>query len=773
MSTALVSVEVAATALSQLSLDDISVTEGNTGTTTVAFVVTQSATSATATTVRYATADGSATAPADYVAVSGTARIEAGSTSTEIVLTINGDVLAEGDESLVMRLSNAVNATIADGEGVADIADDDGGAPTTFELINTALADGSIDDETALVYKVFSEFADPRLPAQFRGRDDPFFEAIAVREAARRFETLTPATQVILAPFLEFPDLFALPAAPQQARAQARTPSPATTPSTTYAHLDLVPGMVRMAWDANSPLALEEQANALKAEFQDRIWPKLIAFLGSPQPGHQIQILLYDTPGQSEETVNLGCTIAKIRLYQFDPWVFTHELTHALLDLNFSISACRQPEKLWMHEATATWAQHYVYPPANQGREQDAARWFLSATEKSLSQYDRSPRGHEYGAYLWFFSLAGQQNNPAIVRAIWESAAGVTSLEAIESVLQSSGFGGFRSQWPKFALDNWNREAPNAPYHHYYEWDRLNHKASQHDFEVRLNGAGWESLSLGYDLPLLSADYQRWDFTQDPNVRGVLFENTDPGDDPNKSIQAIVKIKNQPWRAAEDWSNSKEKFFCRDNADEDIEEIILVIAHRGFHQSDSRIKDDGKLSLYFSALPCSDWTGSTTNRQEQQLALGGVSIRTAEGTGLRFRLDMTQNRGVWQAIEGTVTVRVNETSPFEDGTCTATGSGTFDVRDHAQFALLPVPGNTLEFTGSDRFFFYTPPITITNECSSSSGSFTFTQTETYLGGWFNTGPRTWPFDVGATTITGGYLSDSGDAGWTWDLAKEQ
>jgi hypothetical protein len=51
-----------------LSIDDISVAEGNAGTTSAVFRVTRSRASASVTTVAYATADGGATAPGDYLA---------------------------------------------------------------------------------------------------------------------------------------------------------------------------------------------------------------------------------------------------------------------------------------------------------------------------------------------------------------------------------------------------------------------------------------------------------------------------------------------------------------------------------------------------------------------------------------------------------------------------------------------------------------------------------------------------------------------------------
>ena len=776
-------------ALPEISVDDVSVSEDDAGSTSLVFTITQSAPSTLTTRVNFTTLDGTATSPADYTSVSGTAEIAPGTTNTDISVPIRGDAFAEPDKTLLLRLSNPVNATIADGEGVGEIVDDDPGPPTTFELIDAALEDGLIDAETALVYRVFAEFQDARLPAQYLGRGVPVVEGIAITEAARRFDTLTPATQAILAPFLEFPDLFALPLGiPQAAAAEQPSDQEQRGPNdlqanASWAVIELVPGTIRMGWNVNSPQAfeLEQAAVALEAEFNARIWPKLRTFLGAPVAGNKILIGLFDTSDPSYEVATNGCSIAKIYLNKLDPIVLTHELTHALLDLNFAISACNQAEKLWMHEATATWAQHYVYPPANSGREQSDAWDFLRQPERSLSAFDSARRGqrvrgHQYGAYLWFLRLAGQGNNPGIVRAMWEAAAGVTSLEGIEKTLRDSGLGGFEDQWPKFALDNWNRE---RPYRKYYEWDKLGYKASQHEFRANLGGAGWQTVQLGYDLPILSADYQRWDFTGDQNIRGILFQNTDAGKTATASIKMIVKIKGQEWRAAEaeDLARTEEKFFCRDKAEEDVEEVILVITNRGFLSSDPQIQDQGKFNLFYSALPCSDWTGSTTYRKEFRPFPGAVTVTTATAGALRFRLDLAQTQNIWKAVEGTITVGYNATEPFEDGTCTYRGSRQFDAKDRAQFELVTGGPNDPSLRFSGRGLVTSTTIAVTVSCSSSSGSATFQLDLPFFSGvsWFSTGPNGWPFDGAQTTIQGTYPAEIIEATerWTWNLAKAQ
>ena len=74
-------------------------------------------------TVDYATTDRSATAPGDYTATAGTLTIPAGRTGGPILVPINGDTLAEGDEQFTVTLSNPLNATIARAAATVTIRD--------------------------------------------------------------------------------------------------------------------------------------------------------------------------------------------------------------------------------------------------------------------------------------------------------------------------------------------------------------------------------------------------------------------------------------------------------------------------------------------------------------------------------------------------------------------------------------------------------------------------------------------------------------------------
>jgi Tol biopolymer transport system component len=115
------------TPLPSLRINDVSLLEGNSGTTPFTFTVTLSAPSTQTVTVDYATADGTALAAADfdYVATSGTLTFIPGVTTQTITVLVNGDTLNEADETFFVNLRNATNATIAHSPGVGTILNDD------------------------------------------------------------------------------------------------------------------------------------------------------------------------------------------------------------------------------------------------------------------------------------------------------------------------------------------------------------------------------------------------------------------------------------------------------------------------------------------------------------------------------------------------------------------------------------------------------------------------------------------------------------------------
>ncbi|MFG1464289.1 Calx-beta domain-containing protein [Xanthobacter sp. DSM 24535] len=123
-----------------LAVSDATVTEGNAGTSDLAFTVSLSAASATPVTVAYATANGTATAGADYNALSGTLTFAPGETSKIVHVQVKGDTTLEANETVTLNLTAPTGATLADASATGTIANDDV-APV---LPTVSVADGSM-----------------------------------------------------------------------------------------------------------------------------------------------------------------------------------------------------------------------------------------------------------------------------------------------------------------------------------------------------------------------------------------------------------------------------------------------------------------------------------------------------------------------------------------------------------------------------------------------------------------------------------------------------
>src|SRR5947208_2059678 len=124
-------------ATGSLSIDDVSHAEGNSGTTNFVFTVTRSGNLSGTSTVNYATADGTATAPSDYTATNGTLTFNSGDTTKTITVKVSGDTTDEPDETFFVNLSAPSGATINDGQGKGTIKNDDLAATASCTIVGT------------------------------------------------------------------------------------------------------------------------------------------------------------------------------------------------------------------------------------------------------------------------------------------------------------------------------------------------------------------------------------------------------------------------------------------------------------------------------------------------------------------------------------------------------------------------------------------------------------------------------------------------------------
>lgn len=364
---------------------------------------------------------------------------------------------------------------------------------TAFELIDRALAAGEISSETALIYRVFHVYEDDRLPVAFRGSASPTLDTQLVADVLAVYGELSEAGREALDPFLVPPSAsgswldqreiaagggdgvgaggavewqtILSPSGKVKVWSQTRYPGD-------DARAAEIAGAVDGIWDTLAGLMGREPVsdgevpapNGGDAKFDIylvRIKSAGVTFVysagfscSSPTP---VYMLVDD-----RETECLLPTVA-------------HELMHALQWTYAGSPRCPTfPSFRWWMEASATWAEDYVFRK-DKNQCQDPTL-LLSHPELPLddsgSPYN-SHDPHPYAAYLWPYFLDAATGSAAYVRTIWENfPTHTTALEAINASVPD----GLQKWWPLFAVYNWN-DHPQFN----YRFDNLFMSASRAD----------------------------------------------------------------------------------------------------------------------------------------------------------------------------------------------------------------------------------------------------------------------------------------------------
>jgi hypothetical protein len=136
-----------------LSINDVTVTEGDSGTIAVVFTVTRSGNLDGTATVSYGTADNGALAGSDYIASSGTLTFAPGVAAMTITVQVKGDMIDEYDQGFLVSLSAASEAVIIDGQGFGYILDNDP-EPTITITAKVSGKEGNNNRTTSFVFIV-------------------------------------------------------------------------------------------------------------------------------------------------------------------------------------------------------------------------------------------------------------------------------------------------------------------------------------------------------------------------------------------------------------------------------------------------------------------------------------------------------------------------------------------------------------------------------------------------------------------------------------------
>lgn len=178
-------VSVSNAGMPALSLAASSVTEGHQGVATMAFPLSLSTASPLQVTVQYTLSNGTATAPQDYTAATGTLTFAPGTTLQTLLVSVIGDRLDEADETFTVTLSNPVNATLANASAVGTILDDDASPVAIDDTVQTIV-------NQSIVVEVLGNDSDP---------DGDSLSIAAVTAGALGVATINPtATALVYTP---------------------------------------------------------------------------------------------------------------------------------------------------------------------------------------------------------------------------------------------------------------------------------------------------------------------------------------------------------------------------------------------------------------------------------------------------------------------------------------------------------------------------------------------------------------------------------------------
>lgn len=624
------------------------------------------------------------------------------------------------------------------------LADDDPGSPTSDQLIARALSRGELDAEAALEYRVFAAFGDDRLPDAYRGDDSDVVDDAALLDVVQRFDGLSAQARDVLQPFLlpPYDDASWLALRPVE-RSSRDLGAPPGHFLDEWDSFEWPDGIVRVWWLRKNEPGDKARAMNIAAAVDIVIAPKLDA-LGFRRPlpdgGHvtagitiaggddRLDILLTDHIRYSITVPYDGCkqTPAYIELaHGANDAIVAHEYMHAVQFAYHPAAACDDEAQRWLREATATWAEDWIFPFVQD--EHRFARYLLDVPELPLEKFDELPgdpsdpivpiaKAHQYGGYLFPYYLA-QASDPNLIRKIWSATTGTTSvLQAIDDSIP----GGFKRVWPAFTRFNWNRK--DTAWGKYREFrsqnplgDHLQRTATPvKDFAPRLVALSGLDDQIRLEAPVehLAARYYHFKFpdTDGPDggpPRSVLFYNgqtfklseqedlvdfqktyrhlvTDGVPEAAKrgaSIWALFKIAGeQAWREPEEWTGKETRFFCRDRKSERIEELVLVVSNSAFDDPYRLKPPDEPPLLFFSKVGCWRWKALTQVKYDS--GPGGFRT-TVSASNVLFAhpdvpdLDEAQDgRLQFFPVGGQIDWEIEGTLAVDDGTfCTLTGNG--------------------------------------------------------------------------------------------------
>ena len=533
--------------------------------------------------------------------------------------------------------------------------------PNSFELIDRAQERGEISEETALVYDVFATFGDLRLPLRFRGDNTGVIDSLATTDALQRFSSLSESARATLAPFLVPPvykgswyDLRMQAQSDATPRVGGVVKSNRPAPSTPQ---DLITDLCKevaqgllvplesehfVVWYPPNDLGYWAWAQQTSQGLEDRVYPTLTGLmkrtpktdggLGCNPYDARLDVYLVPTPITGLETAyaavsphpDAGCKNAPTYMLvlqhsRTDISVLAHEFMHTIqFGYNLVGDCLTDYYTAWWIEATADWAMDAfdeIDPASDANFEHDTAHSYLETAHDSLVDTDSA---REYGAYLFPFYLVRrlEPDRPQLIADIF-AAMEQPGGENLYKVIDDHIDGGFGQRWPEFALYNLNL----APNNFYEQWDDLKlrwddwNRFQAHPANMELKGQPQLALGLGlYDpssyfiVSDMAVEHMNVHLADD--VRLFAFANSFTGK-PDVVVQALGRPAGGDWKGPFVWTPRKWNILCRDQAEQDFEDVIIMLTNSDWKDLSAPALSDGPLRFVASSLGCARWQGTS------------------------------------------------------------------------------------------------------------------------------------------------------------------
>ena len=602
--------------------------------------------------------------------------------------------------------------------------------PTSFELIDSDLQQGKIDAETALEYKTFAEFDDVRLPAKYRADEVGGEAGLFMNEVVEAFPTLSAAAQAVLEPFF-IPPFQAGSWAAQSSRRSA------LSVQVDWSYLSAAGGKARV-WYKKTDAAMQHKAEVVGGALTSDVWSKETSLMGREpvldSAGVQ-NFVVFDKyrrgwnstfvpfGGYAGMTVPQTCSPTASVIYINPALADTgnsttigivettaHEFMHAL-QFSFTLAVNPCTEYNWLGEATATWAEDYVYHDHN--TEWRLAQFYLDSPDLRIN--DRK-NWRDYGEYLLVYYYTQKNNYPEAVRQAWMNAGAMDSLEAFGS-LGGAEYDQLAALWNKKPFETFFKDS-----------DNLDKVVKPWVDETLTAAGGFNEYEVDdYLKPGAALFYH---YKMGPSVRTITYLNglttkiskgayiglpddfvynqDDVSPDDMRGAEIVVMVKYEGLDEPYTFYDPARLDFCQDWLTQKVSELVVIHANNDMTDRNRILQHTGTASkILVSSAPCMKLTGTATRTSKWDNV-----TETLSASGLEYEYitydSLTPDLRLAILISPEITMRLVggsaswQISGTDSNGCTYIGSDSYTISEDntamltLQYQLLP---NSRRFLG--------------------------------------------------------------------------